>query len=95
MKNFELEKTKLHIFQNWADLKILRCYGPVVNTQFTQKCHGEGIVSRYRGEGVARHGAEVYRRHGGAPLPVRGRTAAEPTFWEFVQAVLRDGLLST
>ena len=52
-------------------------------------------MSRYRGEGVARHGAEVYRRQGGAPLPVRGRTAAEPTFWEFVQAVLRDGLLST
>ena len=52
-------------------------------------------MSRYRGEGVARHGAEVYRRHSGAPLPVRGRTAAEPTFWEFVQAVLRDGLLST
>ena len=82
-------------FQVISFIPFLHRYNTVVNTQFIQRSHGEGIVSRYRGEGVARHGAEVYRRHGGAPLPVRGRTAAEPTFWEFVQAVLRDGLLST
>ena len=58
-----------------------------------QASYGEQMVSRYRGEGVARGGAELYRRNSGAPLPVRGRTAAEPTFWEFVQAVIRDGLL--
>ena len=36
-------------------------------------------------------GLEHYRKFNGAPLEVHGRSGSEPTFWEFVQGIVREG----
>ena len=50
-------------------------------------------MEKYRAEGVERFGQDFYLRNGGAPVKVKGRTGAEPTFWEFVQSIIREGKL--
>ena len=49
------------------------------------------MVEMFRAEGLARFGADFYLRNAGAPIKVEGRTEAEPTFWEFVQSIIREG----
>ena len=44
--------------------------------------YGKDIVQRYRQEGIEKFGAQV-----------AGRKGSEPTFWEFVKAVLDTGLM--
>ena len=55
--------------------------------------YGAGIVSKYRSRGVKRFGEEFYRRRGknGSPVHNPHRTGREPTFWEFITAVLESG----
>ena len=47
-------------------------------------------MNLFRKLGLQRFGPEFYDlNHGyGAPLPVKGRQGIEPTFWEFISAVL-------
>ena len=45
----------------------------------------------FRAEGLERFGSDFYLRNAGAPFKVEGRTEAEPTFWEFVQSIIREG----
>ena len=49
------------------------------------------MVEMFRAEGLARFGADFYLRNAGAPVKVEGRTEAEPTFWEFITAILETG----
>ena len=49
------------------------------------------MVEMFGAEGLARFGADFYLRNAGAPIKVEGRTEAEPTFWEFVQSIIREG----
>ena len=54
--------------------------------------YGEAIVSRYRHRGMKRFGVQFYKRpYKGSPIPNSHRTGKEPTFWEFVTAVLETG----
>ena len=56
------------------------------------KLHGSLVykMNLFRKLGLQRFGPEFYDlNHGyGAPLPVKGRQGIEPTFWEFISAVL-------
>ena len=49
------------------------------------------MVSSFREEGMKKFGFEHYRNFNGAPLEVLGRSGSEPTFWEFVQGIVRAG----
>ena len=48
-------------------------------------------MEMFRAEGLERFGSDFYLRNAGAPFKVEGRTEAEPTFWEFVQSIIREG----
>ena len=65
--------------------------GTTADQQAFQEAYGQDMVARYRGEGLERFGEDVYGDNFGAPVAVKGRTLNEPTFWEFVQAIIRDG----
>ncbi|TRY77323.1 hypothetical protein TCAL_13640 [Tigriopus californicus] len=54
------------------------------NAYFFAK-YGSGIVTKYRSEALERFGT-THSKHGTVWSP-------RPTFWEFIQAVLRDGLM--
>ena len=49
------------------------------------------MVEKFREEGLKKFGSDFYLRNGGAPMKVEGRTGLEPTFWEFVQSIIREG----
>ena len=53
--------------------------------------YGKQLVSSFRDEGMKKFGFEHYQKFNGAPLEVLGRTGSEPTFWEFVQGIVREG----
>ena len=48
-------------------------------------------MEMFRAKGLERFGSDFYLRNAGAPFKVEGRTEAEPTFWEFVQSIIREG----
>ena len=48
-------------------------------------------MEMFRPEGLQRFGSDFYLKNAGAPVKVEGRTGAEPTFWEFVQSIIREG----
>ena len=48
-------------------------------------------MSSFREEGMKKFGFSHYRKFNGAPLEVLGRSGSEPTFWEFVQGIVREG----
>ena len=58
---------------------------------FLKAAYGEQLVSSFREEGMKKFGLEHYRKFNGAPLEVLGRSGSEPTFWEFVQGIVREG----
>ena len=43
---------------------------------------------------MKKFGFSHYRKFNGAPLEVLGRSGSEPTFWEFVQGIVREGTRS-
>ena len=62
--------------------------------------YGKMIVKKYRENGIKKFGADFYDKDGlynGCPLgdlecrQIR-KTGSTPTFWEFIQAILRDGI---
>ncbi|XP_023332202.1 carbohydrate sulfotransferase 14 [Eurytemora carolleeae] len=57
--------------------------------------YGKEIVRKYRERGIARFGHKFYQRNmnNGAPMVVPGRKGSEPTFWEFVTAIIEDELM--
>ena len=44
---------------------------------------------------MSKFGVEHYKKFNGAPIDVLGRSGSEPTFWEFVQGIIRDGKTSS
>jgi len=52
---------------------------------------GRHMVTSFRNEGMARFGLDAYRERAGAPVVVEGRSLSNPTFWEFVQWIIRGG----
>ena len=48
-------------------------------------------MSSFREEGVKKFGLEHYKKFNGAPIDVFGRSGSEPTFWEFVQGIVKEG----
>lgn len=50
------------------------------------------MVEKFREEGLQKFGSDFYLRNAGAPIKVEGRTGSEPTFWEFVQSIIREGM---
>ena len=48
-------------------------------------------MSSFREEGIKKFGLEHYKKFNGAPIDVFGRSGSEPTFWEFVQGIVREG----
>ena len=65
--------------------------GTTPDQQAFQEAYGKDMVARYRREGVERFGEDWYGANYGAPGRVEGRTLNEPTFWEFIQAIIREG----
>ena len=57
--------------------------------------YGQKIVRGFRKAGISRFGSKFYDVNGqnGSPMKVPGRKGNEPTFWEFVAAVLKTGLM--
>ena len=53
--------------------------------------YGKQLVSSFREEGMKKFGLEHYKKFNGAPIDVFGRSGSEPTFWEFVQGIVREG----
>jgi hypothetical protein len=51
----------------------------------------------FRKEGLQRFGKKFYssKETNGAPFPVKDRKGTEPTFWEFITALLRVTVTST
>ena len=66
--------------------------GNTADQQAFQESYGKDMVAKYRREGLERFGEGFYESNSGAPVSVRGRTLNEPTFWEFVQAIIREGV---
>lgn len=66
--------------------------GNTADQQAFQESYGKDMVAKYRREGLERFGEGFYELNLGAPVAVRGRTLNEPTFWEFVQAIIREGV---
>ena len=58
---------------------------------YLKSAYGEQLVSSFREEGMKKFGFSHYRKFNGAPLEVLGRSGSEPTFWEFVQGIVREG----
>ena len=58
-----------------------------------QERYGRKLVAKYRNEGVKIFGKEVYAKNFGSPINVPEREGDEPTFWEFIQGILQDGIL--
>ena len=64
--------------------------------------YGIEIVSKYRKEGVTRFGLDFYAKYGqksanGCPLRdaeclMKRDNGITPTFWEFVQSIIKDGI---
>ena len=50
-------------------------------------------MQKYRKRGIQRFGRGFYDKNGqnGSPVPSETRTGSEPTFWEFVTAILETG----
>ena len=67
--------------------------GITPDQQFYQEAYGKDMVAKYRREGLQRFGDDWYGTYLGAPSRVEGRTLNEPTFWEFVQAIIRESKL--
>ena len=63
--------------------------------QYYYDKYGRAIVQKYRKRGVQRFGREFYDKKGqnGSPVPSETRTGSEPTFWEFVTAILETGIM--
>ena len=59
------------------------------------RMYGKNMAKKFRAQGIARFGKDFYDRQGqnGSPISVKGRSGREPTFWEFVTAVLEDGIM--
>ena len=57
--------------------------------------YGKQIVKKYREEGIKKFGKQFYETSGqnGSPVQISDRNGNEPTFWEFVKAVLDNGLM--
>ena len=57
--------------------------------------YGKDIVNNYRQKGIQKFGTKFYDADGqnGSPVRVSGRKGIEPTFWEFIAAVLETGLM--
>ena len=57
--------------------------------------YGKDIVNQYRQKGIKKFGPQFYAEDGqnGSPVRVSGRKGIEPTFWEFIAAVLENGLM--
>ena len=55
--------------------------------------YGADIVERYRPHGLSKFGEEFYAKNGsnGSPVAAPNRQGKEPTFWEFVMAVIDGG----
>ena len=53
-------------------------------------------MQKYRHRGVERFGRSFYDKKGqnGSPVPNVNRSGSEPTFWEFVTAILETGELN-
>ena len=92
-----LKKTKKMIIVRDPWERLLSAYrdklelGVTDDQKAFQKSYGEDIVEKYRQEGVLRFGENFYQKNLGAPIYVEGRTLNEPTFWEFIQAIIREG----
>ncbi len=70
--------------------KLERSRRPDVDKNWYYRTYGKGIVARYRKDATKRFGKDFFSQENnyGAPFAVQGhRTAALPTFWEFVQHV--------
>ena len=72
------------LFKVYFDLK------KILNTCL-KTAYGKQLVSSFREEGVKNFGLEHYKKFNGAPIDVYGRSGSEPTFWEFVQGIVREG----
>ena len=61
--------------------------------QYYYDKYGRAIVQKYRKRGIQRFGRGFYDKKGqnGSPVPSETRTGSEPTFWEFVTAILETG----
>ena len=61
--------------------------------QYYHDKYGKAIVRKYRQRGIQRFGKSFYDKRGqnGSPVPNVNRSGAEPTFWEFVTAILETG----
>ena len=53
--------------------------------------YGKAIVTKYRRRGIERFGKEFYGPKKGSPVANPLRSGKEPTFWEFVTAILETG----
>ena len=53
--------------------------------------YGKAIVNKYRRRGIERFGKEFYGKMRGSPVHNPLRTGKEPTFWEFITAILETG----
>ncbi len=70
--------------------KIERARKPGINQNWYYRTYGRSIVSRYRADAIAHLGRDFFSKENnyGTPVKVNGyRTAALPSFWEFVQYV--------
>ena len=63
--------------------------------KYYYKKYGQQIVTDFRAEGIERFGTTFYDKNGqnGSPVTVVGRKGNEPTFWEFVTALLKTGIV--
>ena len=63
------------------------------NNEHYYTLYGADIVERYRPHGLSKFGEEFYARNGsnGSPVEAPNRQGKEPTFWEFVMAVIDGG----
>ena len=95
MNNLKNTMKLLIVWNPWD--RLLSAYrdklevGITPDQQAFQEAYGKDMVARYRREGVERFGEDWYGTNLGAPVPVKGWTLNEPTFWEFVQAIIREG----
>ena len=64
--------------------------------QYYYDKYGRAIVQKYRQKGIERFGRSFYDKKGqnGSPVPNVNRSGSEPTFWEFVTAILETGELN-
>jgi hypothetical protein len=95
MKNLSKTKKLLIVRDPWD--RLLSAYrdklevGITPDQLYYQEAYGKDMVAKYRREGLERFGEDCYGTNLGSPFSVKGRTMNEPTFWEFVQAIIREG----